>query len=649
MCLLPEISKIFIVEDQPYTDHEYALVLPESLQIEDANDLRLAFIGSRQYKGLWTKMEYYLGEELKSELVKFIDNEEPGTFNSLEAWYKNDGMAIWSEIWTGSEYFKDEYNFLDGLEKDRYKIFGSYEEAINHIKDCLDIPEDDKLNLWLLDREFGEENQDFGILNLLELLSTKNDSIGLIYSARTEGLLTRADIYAFVKKNIEENVPDIQEKFKEFIRTQFSDALFIESDDFVAELSTSFNQIYESKVYLNNLVWVMPKNETPITEKIGAILKQAIHGFEVFKLIKIHTIERKSSLKSGLIKTTLLELDDIEHLKLKSIEEGTNISDTLIRIHDGFTKQELSKRLADKNEYFDAIRKIEAWEPSNLELSSNNFFNDLQSNEKFDYNVNSLFKPLMTGDIFEISHPTNNGNNSKNYLLLLTQECDCVVRNIRNTDDKQNRKVNVATLIKLVPKKIKAEIGLTEKVDEMITRAISEIDGSQDIESVKQAILECGESLKQMAPSQEPTMYKIPFQPFIHQENYYKFNIYLRQTFHLDFKILDLCTLNSNGDCGIDFNNIDYIKNNILTLYPKAYRNYLLGLIDELSKLSQQHTNSTMISAEVEDRNIETFIKNGTKIDYRLRRLARLNMPYQAFIQAFYGLTQSNVGLPMDF
>lgn len=644
MSWFSNISNVYIVEDNLHTNHESALVFPESLAEEEAFDLKSAFIDTKSsYQNLWGKIESDVNEEeARVELEHFIEDLDLSSFVKLNEWYIDGGRNKWELTWR-NEHYQDEYAFLEQLPTQPTK-FTSYQEAIEHIKQEAQNAETDTLKLWFLDRELGEENfRDKDILTLLDILSIKNGSIGIIYSGKTEALKTKSDIYKYVKDIVEDSKPgNVNGHLKNFlssIKHENANTLFLEDESLINELSTLFMQLYESKADLNNLVWVMGKENFLNYERIENMIQKAKHGFELYKLLKIHTVEKKLALKNGLLYTTQLELEDIEHLKQKSITDGTNISNTLIRINDIYSNQAFNEQLSKREDYFQLIRNIESWKELEASKDAGLNFKQLLTLEKFDYNINSLLKPVMTGDIFEsYSTATGQGKKSKEYYMLVTQECDCV---IRKNGSKINRSVGVATLVEMQLTNDNDGSDIEDKITELLEKFEQE-----GVEVDKRLALGevFSEAYKQAAAANNEK--RITLAPFKMGAEYSNAMLLLRKTLHIDFGILDMCMLNKSGESKINLDEVENIKKNVITVYPKFYQEYLNSLLD--NSIQAQERNEGF-KKKIEERTLKNFTKTGNIVDYRIRRIGRLNMPHQAFVQAYYGLTQSNVGLPMDF
>lgn len=640
---LPNISEVYIVEDNLRAELQTALVFPKTLIEEEAIDLKESFIDIKDsYSNIWMKIEGQLEEKnLKDALLAFIDNlnSDPDSLIKLNEWYLSGGKEKWESVWR-SDHYRDEYSFLENLPVK--EEFTNYQDALNYVKKSNGQIKKKNLKLWFLDREIGQENyRDKDILSLLNLLSLEDNSIGIVYSARTESLQTKGQIYQYVKDIIDESKPtEINDTMKEFLGTlqsQYTNSLFLDSDNFLNEMSHSFDQIYESKADLNNLVWVMGKG---ILEKdiITDIIQKAIHGFELYKLLKLHTVEKKQALTNGLLDTTKLELEDIEHLKNKSIIEGTNISNTLIRINDIYSNKSFNDQLSMRKDYFEMIKNIEAWKQLGNQKNPNINFNELLSMEKFDYNVNSLFKPIMTGDIFEVyASESGKSKNSRTLYMLVTQECDCVIR--KSGVDKFDRSVEKATFIEMDI--VKEPVDANTLISELLLKLDKEIDDDEKRKALEEVFISAN---KQVAAAANEK--RLSLAPLLANDEYNNTTLLLRKTLHVNFKLLDLCMLNSTGETKFDLDDLDNIRKNIVTLYPKFYQEYLKKLIAEVL-IESQNVNASF-QKKIEKRTMENYLKSGNIIDYRLKRIARVNMPHQAFIQAYYGLTQSNVGLPMD-
>lgn len=643
------ISSIFIVEDNIYTNHASSLVFPDSLfEDYDAENVRNAFLQIDDPR-VSEKMLEVLDVFIRGEYEAFLYNGKPEDYRKLIKWYESGGKEKWQGIFS-SNIYSEEYSFLDNIEEDKIvQIFTDYSEALDYLEKN-DLPvHDDKVNLWLLDRELDNINRDIDILNLLELIESKSEnSIGIIYSGKVADIDNRDKIYRFVRDTIDQNKPllmkeDIINLIAE-LKQKNPQALFLGSDEFIKELVNLFKFAIDLKVDLNNLVWVMPKSG-PIEDKIEEAMLKARCGFELHKLLKIHMRGRKKSLHFGLEQTTKLQIEDIKYLKKKSVSEGTNISDTLVRIHDVYSSQYLAEELVSDPDYHKVIRNIESWDIEESDKPHKEF-DELLYREKFVSTIKDYYSPIAAGDIFEIkTHPQNNGRKSTKYAMLLTQQCDCIVR--KDNNGRIKRRVDMATLIEVTPKKINVK-------DQNLLKELEAIASRETIDdSLKSELRGIVQNYQNTAATKEhnDTINLITFFPFLHNGEYCELHVHLRRIAHIDFKLLDMCSMNSEGYGTIDLNNIERIKSYYIKLYPKYYQSYLLGIIDIIVKEIGDKGDITTFDGSIsfEDRNIGTYIKNGSVIDYRLRRIAKIRNPYQTYIQACFGLTQGNIGLPMQF
>lgn len=649
------ISNIYIVEDELYKKDGF-LILPETL-FEEAEELSKRLLNDEL---LYHEVVRTLEDELLiNELDNFTDEGASAeTFVNFNTWYTNLGRDIIKQI-LDNTLLTDEYQFIRLLPPEvEVKSFNEYDQAFEFLATYQPITQNNKFKLWILDRELQGIDRNIDIINLLELISSKDKSaIGIVYTGKNSDLTTREQIYTFVQKMIEDNKPSVEagelEAFLKGIEARTGKGLFLNNKKFQQEISESLNQLYSLKADINNLIWVLPKGGQVQDEDFNSAVNRAKYGFEIYRLINNHSNHRLRSMSFAMQETTKLELSDIEYLKTKSLIEGLNISDTLIRVHDSYASNEFSQSLLQEASYFDSIRNIESWDSSQPFVSSKKFERMLAF-EKFDFNVNKYYRPIMTGDIFEIMHPTADGKTKMTYGMLLTQECDCVVR---EHNGKIRRKADYATMVSLMIKKN------TQPITSNLQLLASKLEQELQKESIdKDCVNAVLEEMKQaallqvaVARDEEGIDYKIPLYPFIYtnsdgveSEDLLKLQLYLRQTFHMPFSTLDLCSLSSHGVARFDKGDLSEVKEKIVSLYPSYYQNHLKGIIEKLEGITTTNSSFTK-DTKIYERDLSMFqLTNTTHFNYRIRRIARLKMPHTNFVQAFFGLTQSNVGLPMD-
>lgn len=659
------ISSIYIIEDRIFDDGYSIIEIPHTFDSENIGLLKELIIESDELFKEINTVANELG--FSSELEAFLEHNfdesiDLNDYVNFQSWYDSSGyLLIDSYILKKKGNYIEEYSFINNLNEAKVKIFNDYESAVDYIIKNGIPKEEGKVSLWLLDREMRGKDQDSEILNLLELISSNCDnSIGIVYSGKIHDISSREQVFSFVKQTLESNAPtNISDGIEELISEIDNKTLFLKNSNFKTELVKAVEQVYALKVDLNNLVWVMPKGG-PVGDKIEEAIKNAKSGFDLYKLLNLHTLKQSESLSYALEQSTQLELSDINYLRAKSIEEGTNVSDTLLRVHDLYSNQLFKETLSSNPNYKRIIRNIESWGSAQgvEELHNQQKFEKLLTQEKFDLYVNDFQRPIMTGDIFEILHPSKNSESKKKYAMLLTQECDCVVR---EEGSNIKRKVEVATLIELTRRKIKPIIEPNTKVVglfEQLEKGISvEGEPKESLQGILDELRSAYSEVSAAAATKTdgPT-YRVTMAPFQYRDSkgrigqeFENIHLYLRKVFHLDFSLLDLCTLNSTGEAMVDISKLEEIKISEVTLFPKHYQTHLIKILDKIAALAKDNSSTTLKDdVTIDERDVSKYVFNENILNYRLRRIGRLNMPYQSFTQAFFGLTQSNVGLPMD-
>ena len=287
---------------------------------------------------------------------------------------------------------------------------------------------------------------------------------------------------------------------------------------------------------------------------------------------------------------------------LASKSEGTSPLDTFQRLMMIILKTDISKKLCEN---YDSISKL-IYDYSNLcswcDTENNNendikIIRQLRAEECYDFNINSMYSPVSYGDIFTI--------NNKNYFLI-NQSCNIVIRS------NGQRKSQCATLL-------------------LIENNINFEDSN----------------------------FSLSHYELKHFKNNRQYCISYNKAINIDFSVLDLCCLNSDGYIRLEN---DFNFESVKYRYSVGMAIGLTSSINHNIKLSEEYNlieanKSTFSVADIISKVRNIYKDNSTELQiefidgvhYNGKRTCRLNQNITDDICGKYSEYHSRKGLDFDF
>ncbi|GGH66891.1 hypothetical protein [Phaeocystidibacter marisrubri] len=219
----------------------------------------------------------------------------------------------------------------------------------------------------------------------------------------------------------------------------------------------------------------------------------------------------------------------------------------------------------------------------------------LATYEIFDLQVNSFCSPPASGDVFEIDGQL---------YMLAGQECDLIVRSNG------------------------AAVSRNEKLAELVKCSFKQLNQDLKVDSSQAS--------------------RVAVNHFVHGVNHGILEIQLGEKDFFDFRLLDLCCLNEDGEAR--FSQDSFPDQKVLHLLPVKWTNYVLALKSELENklkvqryISDEGITPTSITGDFSF-NIQ-FEENEGKISFPIRRVARLKGQFREYVMQRYWQYKTRKGL----
>lgn len=445
--------------------------------------------------------------------------------------------------------------------------------------------------LWLLDREIRGDSTK--VFQTLEYVIEKED-VALIITNDDSNLSNRSQISAFVVENLKKH----------------------------QKLATSF-------------LWVLRKDK--IESDLMSSVKNVLKGVTLYNTLRIYSdLNRKAEAETDEF-IRFLEPEDLDSFFRSSFSEGSQLSDTLLRIRRALAYKSFHKIISSEPKYVESLLKNrelleEIQSPVEFEdeairesmklvaaTTSNNIASITQDDkvipihsfEQWDYNVNLLGSSVYTGDLFvktTFNKRDNKWDCSKSVFLLITQPCDTI---LRENDGRVQRGTKNANLIK---------------------GEFLEYGSNGYIRSVE---------------NNAPNKIKVHFVKLKNKYGMLEFD--LKNIYQIDFRILDLCSLDPNGEALLKSENLERTRY-MSTISKRYYLEEIDGFISELKNFENENIEAKFRRYEKERITFEELkasinrevkkisLKNGISIPndielieeegITLTRIARLNDEY---------------------
>lgn len=416
----------------------------------------------------------------------------------------------------------------DLLNSDNSKL-NSLKTTVQNIVSRLELPPTlNSLNIMLED--ISKKVPDLNIIKsenvVTDFSQFKENSLFILDKDMGEG-------YSDV---IVENIININDfgRIKNDIILIYSSASINEYENNNSKLQYLYDKIQiDDKDKYNLLIykmWAISKkvDVEQLLPEVYNMLINSIYGNSLYNIIQ-YKLSAEKDAYNDLIRIDTAELSST--IK-DSYIEGDNIIQSLNRIYDSLKSRHETEKM--NNIYMKSIESLISFERESIsniiteELQGYNSFRNNQVKEKIklckenasqyailDYCVNKYYYDLSTGDIFRFK---NNDSSDWKYGLLISQSCSCVLR-IQGTDiNNIQRSSNQMQLLILNGNQIKDEYSNIE------------------LKEIKNSIwpVRIGDQMYMLTPTS--------------------------QIITIDNAILDLCTLNNNGQAYLNFNFED-IKN----------------------------------------------------------------------------------------
>ncbi|TNJ64035.1 hypothetical protein FE784_22260 [Paenibacillus hemerocallicola] len=383
----------------------------------------------------------------------------------------------------------------------------------------------DGASLWLLDRDLKGNNQQ--IFYILNEIIRKND-VALIITNDDSGISNRSQIADFVTNRNDDNIA-------------------------------------------TNHLWVLKKGsiESGNYLELMVAIKNVLQGFSIQNITGIYKSIYTKAIDLADRKLRLIDPEDYDDYFNISFLEGSHVNDVVFRIRESLVNQYMNEILVknDSNivdNLLSSRRLLEGLKNKELENAmqsgdveaapskENKFLNlkkddkvvSIHSYEQWDYNINLLSYPIYTGDLFVRTVYTSKPkwSTTNDIYLLITQPCDSI---IRKNNHNVSRGVSYATLIK----------GTLFQYDT--------------------------QSYKKEVNSYPPNKLKVHFLKVGEKVGMVSFDI--KNMVQIDFRILDLCSLDKEGISLISKTNVSRAKN-MPSISWDYYNKTIYDFIEENSK-----------------------------------------------------------------
>ena len=360
----------------------------------------------------------------------------------------------------------------------------------------------------------------------------------------------------------------------------------------------------KSNFYIYKMFAIGKSSDTQLEQELNTKISDCIYGDALY-----HYMVLEKSITNKIYDSICeIDNDEISRISEENFIEGNSIIDSINTINKAITKMQKSEQFDKEKSILEKFNfyqkdKIKNFILNNSKLATNNQYNKyresqdiayveniLQSNiavwENIDYSVNKFYKDISTGDIFKIKLLKED---KEQYLLVIENACDCVLRNQKNINDISRKDISGNIKVLLLDK-----YDITESNKKQIAKHFS-----------------TGEII---FPIKESKIY------------------YLKNTgkiVSISQILLDLCTLNEEGKCMTNY------SKEIIQKYKNYYFEQYMDMPQTLENIKKLNTylaieNSKMkeiLKLQEESENcISSFqIQKDSEKNLCLNRIGRLD------------------------
>lgn len=356
-------------------------------------------------------------------------------------------------------------------------------------------------------------------------------------------------------------------------------------------INKEIGKTIEDKLYVYKMFAIKKGSTEPLEERINNTLSECIYGDALYKYMQFE----KQKNEKTYDEICKIENSQISNIVKDNIIEGANIIDTLEQLSNTIKKiednnqKQINQNIIQQFNFYEK-GKIKNFLKENAELKKScNYKNyreqvdkeivkrlanhEISVWENIDYSVNSLYKDISTGDIFKISQE------KEMYALVIENACNCIVRNQNNLTDIRRR---------------------IDEIQVLIFEEIKDIEENELIRNIQEGKIiypiKCDKKIKILKSTGE-----------IKQISPY---------------ILDLCTLNEEGRCIIDYSKEEIEK----------YKSYYIEEYLKRINSEKEQTSKIFNIRELKNTIKQSRIKHITPKELALKRIGRLNYNYTLYI-----------------
>lgn len=206
----------------------------------------------------------------------------------------------------------------------------------------------------------------------------------------------------------------------------------------------------KSNFYIYKMFAIEKSPDTKLDQELNKKISECIYGDALYHYMILEK-NKTDEIYDSICK---IDNEEISRISEENFIEGNNIIDSIDIIKKAIMKMQKNeqsdkeKNILEKFNFYQKD-KIKNFVSNNSMLETNNQYkkyreyqdtnfveNILQSDiaiwENIDYSVNKFYKDISTGDIFKIKLINEK---KEQYLLIIENACDCILRNQKNITD----------------------------------------------------------------------------------------------------------------------------------------------------------------------------------------------------------------------
>ena len=374
--------------------------------------------------------------DLNKNITDFVEEMHPQNEKELLRIISNNGYSTLKDAYADNN--AELIELIDTKAKEKNKL----PPNLKKLDDILKLLENNGLYVDRINKYKNEIFEKYNSENCLFILDKEMDD-------GDNKDIIKESIPSIIKQADENGVNHLIIVYSSNIGTEY-----LNNSEKLKYINDRIDAPYKNNFYIYKMFAIEKKSETKLAEELNMKISDCIYGDALYHYMVLEK-KKADDIYNSICK---IENDEIARISVDNIIEGNNIKDSINTIKKALTKikenENIDKERSilekfnfyQKNKIKDFVTQNDSLkttckykkyrEGQNAKFVENILKSDIATWENIDYSINKFYADISTGDIFKIKLLQDK---DEKYLLIVQNACDCILRNQNNIQDISRR------------------------------------------------------------------------------------------------------------------------------------------------------------------------------------------------------------------